>query len=86
MKCPHCGKDIQVRLSTGFGGRSSEPSAPADLNDAQILMDAIDPVTLNDFETKFYNDMKSRMEKFKDKAMVSTKQLAVLKKMVDKGF
>jgi hypothetical protein len=86
-KCPHCQGDIQVQLRAGFAkGNDGVASPPGDLQEAQNLMDTIDPVTLNDFETKFYNDMKEKLEKYKDRAMISEKQVGVIRRMASKGF
>jgi hypothetical protein len=87
-KCPHCQKEITVKLTAGFGGGTSfnPPSEPADTSDLEGLMNSIDENVLNDFEKQFYEKLKPRYEKWGAKTAMSEKQMGVLRRMANKGF
>ena len=48
------------------------------------LIESINEDNLNDWEKGFFNDQKERHEKYKEKILMSDKQMNILRKMKDK--
>jgi hypothetical protein len=48
----------------------------------EILLKSINSDSLNDWEKQFLKDQKERYEKYKEKILVSEKQMNILRKLV----
>ena len=48
------------------------------------LIESINEDNLNDWEKGFFNDQKERHEKYKEKILMSDKQMNILRKMKEK--
>lgn len=84
VSCPHCRKEIEVRVSYASGPKSKPENV--DTGDLGQLLDSIDESTLTGRDLEFFQKSKSRFEQYGAKTMMSPKQMQWLHDLAGKGF
>ena len=91
MMCPHCQKEIVVRLLKDDGKQGGMASSPqssprADITGLGDLLDSINIDALEREEAAFVEQTRERFDQYKGRTMLSEKQLAWLRCLADKSL
>lgn len=85
--CPKCGSQLELKFASGPRVSQSQGERVfSDTRDVGDLLEAVNMENLDGAELDFIEKTKERFAKYKDRIMLSDKQLAWLKKIAEKGF